>query len=121
MAHRFTGKTVVIAGAGGGQGRAGAILFAREGARLALCDVNANGLAETVAAVAAEIPDAEVLSRRVDMRSMAEIREFIEATTERFDPSNRPTASIRAFASPCFPGLDIWIERIRHGSSSMSM
>jgi meso-butanediol dehydrogenase / (S,S)-butanediol dehydrogenase / diacetyl reductase len=84
MAHRFTGKTVVIAGAGGGQGRAGAILFAREGARLALCDVNANGLAETVAAVAAEIPDAEVLSRRVDMRSMAEIRDFIEATTERF-------------------------------------
>src|ERR1700722_8185504 len=83
MAHRFTGKTVVIAGAGGGQGGAGAILFAREGARLALCDVNADGLAETVAAVTAEVPDAEVLSRRVDMRSTAEIREFIEVVTER--------------------------------------
>jgi NAD(P)-dependent dehydrogenase (short-subunit alcohol dehydrogenase family) len=34
MANRFAGKTVVIAGAGGGQGRAGAILFAREGANL---------------------------------------------------------------------------------------
>jgi NAD(P)-dependent dehydrogenase (short-subunit alcohol dehydrogenase family) len=84
MANRFTGKTVVIAGAAGGQGRAGAILFAREGARLALCDVDEAGLAETAAAVAAERPDAEVLTRRVDMRSVAEIRAFIEATTERF-------------------------------------
>jgi len=84
MAHRFTGKTVLIAGAGGGQGRAGAILFAREGARLALGDVDDVALAETVAVVAAETPEAEVLSRRVDMRSTAEIRAFIEATTERF-------------------------------------
>ena len=83
MAQRFTGKTVVLAGAAGGQGRAGAILFAREGARLALCDVDADGLAETVAAVAAEEPGTDVLSRRVDMRSTAEIREFIEVTTER--------------------------------------
>jgi NAD(P)-dependent dehydrogenase (short-subunit alcohol dehydrogenase family) len=45
--------------------------------------VDADGLAETVTAVAAEKPDAEVLSRRVDMRSTAEIREFIEVTTER--------------------------------------
>ena len=84
MAHRFTGKTVLIAGAGGGQGRAGAVLFAREGARLALCDVDDAALAETVAVVVAETPGAEVLSRRVDMRSTAQIREFIEFTTERF-------------------------------------
>jgi NAD(P)-dependent dehydrogenase (short-subunit alcohol dehydrogenase family) len=84
MANRFTGKTVVIAGAAGGQGRAGAVLFAREGARLALGDVDEAGLAETAAAVAAERPDAEVLTRRVDLRSVAEIRAFIEATTERF-------------------------------------
>jgi NAD(P)-dependent dehydrogenase (short-subunit alcohol dehydrogenase family) len=84
MTNRFAGKTVVIAGAAGGQGRAGAILFAREGAQLALCDVDAAGLAETVAAVAADSPDAEVLSRRVEMRSVAEIREFIEVATERF-------------------------------------
>jgi NAD(P)-dependent dehydrogenase (short-subunit alcohol dehydrogenase family) len=84
MENRFAGKTVVIAGAAGGQGRAGAILFAREGANLALCDVNDAGLAETVAEVAADSPGAAVLSRRVDMRSVAEIREFVEATTERF-------------------------------------
>jgi meso-butanediol dehydrogenase / (S,S)-butanediol dehydrogenase / diacetyl reductase len=84
MVNRFAGKTVVITGAAGGQGRAGAILFAREGARLALCDVDAAGLAETVAAVAEERTDAGVLSRRVDMRSVTEIREFIEVTTERF-------------------------------------
>ena len=54
MADRFTGKTVLIVGAGGGQGRAGAVLFAREGARLALCDVDEAGLAATAAAVTAE-------------------------------------------------------------------
>jgi NAD(P)-dependent dehydrogenase (short-subunit alcohol dehydrogenase family) len=84
MANRFAGKTVVIAGAAGGQGRAGAILFAREGANLALCDVNDTELAATVKAVEAESPGTDVLTRRVDMRSVREIREFIEATTERF-------------------------------------
>src|SRR2546422_39221 len=39
-------------------------------------------------------------------------------TMDRFCPSNRPTTSSLAFASPCFPGFDIWIERIRQGSSS---
>src|SRR3989442_819270 len=42
-------------------------------------------------------------------------------TIDRFWPSNRPTPSSLAFASPCFPGFDVWIEIIRHGSSSMTM
>ncbi len=47
-------KVVCITGAAGGIGRAIAEAFAREGARLALIDVNADGLEELAAALRAE-------------------------------------------------------------------
>ena len=84
MTDRLIGRTVVIAGAAGGQGRAGALLFAREGANLALCDIDEAGLDETVALVAAEGRVAEVLSRRVDMAVVSEIESFALATAARF-------------------------------------
>ena len=37
------------------------------------------------------------------------------ATVEKL---TRLSSAIRAFASPCFPGLEVWMLRIRHGSSS---
>ncbi|MGH7279484.1 MAG: SDR family NAD(P)-dependent oxidoreductase, partial [Candidatus Rokuibacteriota bacterium] len=41
MDRRFTDKVVLVTGAGGGIGRAAAVRFAAEGARLALVDVAA--------------------------------------------------------------------------------
>jgi NAD(P)-dependent dehydrogenase (short-subunit alcohol dehydrogenase family) len=84
VSQRLLGKTVVIAGAAGGQGQAGAVLFAREGARLALCDVNEAGLRETANLVRDHVPDAEVMAKRVDMRSVADIEAFAVATADRF-------------------------------------
>lgn len=48
---RMRDKVAVITGAGSGIGRATALVFAREGARLALVDRDAAGLAETAAMV----------------------------------------------------------------------
>ena len=46
---RLEGKTAIITGAGSGQGRAAAILFAREGANVVVADVNVPGGEATVA------------------------------------------------------------------------
>lgn len=46
---RFTGKSVLVTGAASGIGRATAILFAAEGARVTIADINTAGLAETAA------------------------------------------------------------------------
>ena len=45
---RLAGKTALITGTAGGQGRAAALLFAREGARIAGCDLRAGDADETV-------------------------------------------------------------------------
>jgi NAD(P)-dependent dehydrogenase (short-subunit alcohol dehydrogenase family) len=83
MSAALEGKTVVITGAASGQGRAGAILFAREGANLALCDIDDAGLDETAKLVAAEA-SVEVLTQRRDIAVTSEVAEFVAAVAEQF-------------------------------------
>ena len=54
MTGRLAGKTCLITGAGSGIGRATAILFAREGATVAVADVARESADETVALVGAD-------------------------------------------------------------------
>jgi NAD(P)-dependent dehydrogenase (short-subunit alcohol dehydrogenase family) len=51
---RMDGHVALISGTGGMQGRAAALRFTREGARVVGCDVNAEAAADTCAAVRAE-------------------------------------------------------------------
>jgi 2-keto-3-deoxy-L-fuconate dehydrogenase len=48
---RLEGRTLIVTGAGSGIGRASALLFAQEGAFVALVDRDAGGLEETMAAM----------------------------------------------------------------------
>ncbi|TRX56515.1 SDR family NAD(P)-dependent oxidoreductase [Thalassomonas sp. M1454] len=50
----FTNKVVIVTGASGGIGRASAVSFAKQGAKVTLADVNAEGLEQTAAMIKAD-------------------------------------------------------------------
>jgi NAD(P)-dependent dehydrogenase (short-subunit alcohol dehydrogenase family) len=52
MTGRLQGKVALITGAGMGMGRDASVLFAREGARIVVCDINETAAAETLELVA---------------------------------------------------------------------
>jgi len=71
---RFANRLVMITGAGGGLGRALALGFAREGARLILTDVDEPGMRET-AALTGEAGRVESM-HRADLQEESAIREL---------------------------------------------
>ena len=75
MAGRLDGKTAIITGASSGIGRATALLFAREGARLVLADVNADQLARVKDDIAAQ--GGSAVTRKTDVSSEQEVKDLI--------------------------------------------
>jgi len=86
--NRFEGKTVLITGAGRGQGRSHALGFAREGADVAVCDICQDAatipyelssradLDETVRLIEAE--GRKAVGGVVDVRNYAQLKEFTD-------------------------------------------
>jgi NAD(P)-dependent dehydrogenase (short-subunit alcohol dehydrogenase family) len=87
----MTGKVAVVAGAGSvgpagsslcGNGKATAILLARQGAAVFLLDINAEAMAETSAIIEAE--GGVCATYRCDMMVAAEVQAMVQACLDRF-------------------------------------
>ncbi|WP_370247046.1 oxidoreductase [Nocardioides sp.] len=71
-----TGRTIVVTGPSvGGLGHYTALELARRGARVVLAGRTPAKLEETVAAVRGEVPDADLTTLRLDLASLAAVRE----------------------------------------------
>jgi NAD(P)-dependent dehydrogenase (short-subunit alcohol dehydrogenase family) len=82
--NRFLNKVVVITGAGGSFGRDGCLFFAKRGAKIAALDLNASSLAETVAMLNEDCPDADIIALEADVTSVESIRTVMEQIVEKF-------------------------------------
>jgi NAD(P)-dependent dehydrogenase (short-subunit alcohol dehydrogenase family) len=78
------GRTVLVTGAGSGIGRETALLSARRGANLVICDVDEEGLEGTRSSAASL--GREVLARRVDVSDREQMRDFAEAVHAQTGP-----------------------------------
>jgi NAD(P)-dependent dehydrogenase (short-subunit alcohol dehydrogenase family) len=80
--RRFTGKVAFITGAASGIGRAAAIAFAREGARVAITDRTEAALDQLRAEI--EVEGGEVLAIRCDVSEPDEVEAAVAKTVGRF-------------------------------------
>lgn len=82
MTTGLNGRSVIVTGAGSGIGRATALAFAAEGARVVVADLNADGAATTVK----EIEEAGGTAVAVigDLSEQTVVDEVVATTVERF-------------------------------------
>lgn len=78
---RFTGKTVIVTGAGSGIGRATASRVAREGGRVVAVDISSERLTDLVA----ELPEAQIVPVVADITDDAAIASIIDAAGGTID------------------------------------
>jgi NAD(P)-dependent dehydrogenase (short-subunit alcohol dehydrogenase family) len=81
-AGRLLGKSAVITGAAAGIGRATAELFAREGARLVLADINLSGLSALEDSLRDGTDDVVVVA--ADVSKQEDVRQMIAAAVEQY-------------------------------------
>ena len=79
---RLKDKVALITGAGSGMGRATATLFAREGAKVAVVDINKESADETVRRIKSSNGDA--IAVRADVSNSEDARAMVTETVARF-------------------------------------
>ena len=83
MAGRLEGKIALITGTGGGQGRAAAVLFAREGAKVVGCDLKVEGNKKTVEM--ARAAGGEMVSiEPLDLSDARQVKKWIDFAIETY-------------------------------------
>jgi NAD(P)-dependent dehydrogenase (short-subunit alcohol dehydrogenase family) len=81
VTYDFTGKVVLVTGAGSGMGRASSIAFADAGARVAVLDINSESGAETVKQI--EAAGGEAVFFEVDVADDSAVRRAVDAVVEQ--------------------------------------
>ncbi len=79
---RLAGRTAVITGSGNGIGRASALAFAQEGARVVVADIDAAGASETVRRIEAQ--GGTALAVPVDVADPASVQALVARTLEAY-------------------------------------
>lgn len=83
MANRLTGKVALITGTAGGQGRAAALAFTREGAKVVGCDLKEESARETVELVRAR--GGEMVSMQpVDLTDEDQVKNWLDFAVAQF-------------------------------------
>ncbi len=79
MSGRLDGKVTIVTGAGSGIGRATAIRFAEEGARVTCVDINGESLADTVRGIGSA-----AFAVTADISDAAQVKAYTDGTVERW-------------------------------------
>ncbi|MFG2180768.1 SDR family NAD(P)-dependent oxidoreductase [Streptomyces abikoensis] len=98
MTTRFSGRTVLVTGGGTGIGRAVALAFAREGARVVVAGRRAEPLRETVAAV--EAAGGEATAVTADVTRPADVEALVERTVQRYGGLDVAVNNVGVFVPP---------------------
>ncbi len=80
---RFEGKSVIVTGSSGGIGRATALRFAKEGAKITLADLKEPENTETLEMITSEGGTAIVMN--VDVSDEAQVKDMVATTVKEFD------------------------------------
>src|SRR5690606_23974429 len=81
---RLGNKVAIITGGAGGIGAATAELFAQEGAKVALVDIDAAVLGEVAARIRANVPGAQLLEIAIDVGKEASARAIVDQALAAF-------------------------------------
>lgn len=84
MSKRLQDRVIVITGAASGLGEAVALQAAKEGAKLALIDMNAGGLARCTQDIRDAYPETEILSICADVSDEASVKNYVEETFKTY-------------------------------------